>query len=107
MMHGGWRREAAGPHGMRRVRRALAISAAVGLAMLASAADWIVLPTDGRAGEMPPFRGGARLAVDTELVDLGAQPYNRVVEVRFQLKNVGDRPLQLPASPPVEVVEGC
>lgn len=107
MMQGSWRREAAGPHGMQRAWRALVISAAVGLAMLASAADWIVLPTDGRAGEMPPFRGGARLAVDTELIDLGAQPYNRIVEVRFQLKNIGDRPLQLPPSPPVEVVEGC
>ncbi len=53
------------------------------------------------------FRGGARLAVDTELIDLGTQPYNRVVEARFQLKNIGDHPLQLPPSPPVEVVEGC
>ena len=106
-MHGNWRRGAAGPLGMQRAWRALVVSAAVGLATLASVADWIVLPTDGRAGEMPPFRGGARLAVDTELIDLGAQPYNRIVEVRFQLKNIGDRPLQLPPSPPVEVVEGC
>lgn len=98
---------AAGPPGIQRGRMKFAISAAVGAAMLAGAVGWILLPTAGSAGEAPTFRGGARLAVDTELIDLGAQPYNRVVEARFQLKNVGDRPLQLPPSPPVEVVEGC
>jgi hypothetical protein len=77
------------------------------MAMLAGAAAWTVFSAEGRAGESPTFRGGARLAVDQDLIDLGAQPYNRVVEARFQLKNVGDRPLQLPASPPVDVVEGC
>ena len=97
----------AGPHGIRRGRGTRTILAAVGLAMLVTAASWILLPTDGRAGEAPTFRGGARLAVDTQLIDLGTQPYNRIVEARFQLKNIGDRPLQLPASPPVEVVEGC
>jgi len=101
------KRGTAGLHRMQRGRMRLAIAAAVGLAMLVGAAAWILLPTDGRAGEAPPFRGGARLAVDTELIDLGAQPYNRVVEARFQLKNIGDRPLQLPPSPPIEVVEGC
>lgn len=99
--------KAAGLRGIRRCRAARALSAGVGLAMLATAAAWILPTTDGRAGEAPAFRGGARLAADTELIDLGTQPYNRVVEARFQLKNIGDRPLQLPASPPVEVVEGC
>lgn len=98
---------AAGRPGIHRGRLRFAIAAAVGGAMLAVAVAWILLPADGRAGEAPTFRGGARLAVDTELIDLGAQPYNRVVEARFQLKNVGDRPLQLPTSPPVEVAEGC
>jgi hypothetical protein len=97
----------AGPHGIQRGRGRLTISAAVGLAMLATAVAWICLPTDGRAGEAPTFRGGARLTVDKDLIDLGTQPYNRVVEARFQLKNIGDHALQLPASPPVEVVEGC
>jgi hypothetical protein len=84
-----------------------AVSAAVGAAMLAGAVAWVLLPTDGGAGEASTFRGGARLAVDTELIDLGAQPYTRVVEARFRLRNIGDRPLQLPPSPPVEVAEGC
>ena len=83
------------------------ISAAVGLAILATVVTWIVLPMEGKTGEAPKFRGGARLAVDKDLIDLGALPYNQIVEARFQLKNVGDHPLQLPPSPPVEVVEGC
>lgn len=98
---------ATGRPGIRRGRTRLAIVAAVSLVMFLGAAAWILLPTEGRAGEAPSFQGGARLAVDTELIDLGAQPYNRVVEARFQLKNIGDRPLQLPPSPPIEVVEGC
>jgi hypothetical protein len=92
---------------IRRSQVNLLISAAVGLAILASVAAWIVLPTEGRTGEAPKFRGGARLAVDKDLIDFGALPYNQLVEARFQLKNVGDQPLQLPPSPPVEVVEGC
>jgi hypothetical protein len=94
-------------HGTRRTRASLQISVAVGLAMLASLVAWIALSTEAKAGEAPSFRGGARLTVDKELIDLGAQPYNRVVEARFHLKNIGDHPLQLPPSPPVEVVEGC
>ena len=94
-------------HGTRRTRATLLISVAVGLVTLAGAVAWLAVPTEGRAGDAPTFRGGARLTVDKELIDLGAQPYNRVVEARFQLKNIGDHPLQLPPSPPVEVVEGC
>jgi hypothetical protein len=96
--------------GSRRVQQGrvnLVIAAAIGWAMFASAIAWIASPTEGSAGDAPRFRGGARLAVDKELIELGTQPYNRVVEARFQLKNIGDRPLQLPPSPPVEVVEGC
>jgi len=103
-----WRKTGpAGRPGIHRGRMRFVISAVAGGAMLAGAVAWTLLPTDGRAGEAPTFRGGARLAVDTDSIDLGAQPYNRVVEARFQLKNVGDRPLQLPPSPPVEVAEGC
>ena len=94
-------------HGTRRTRASLLVSVLVGLAMLASPVAWIAFSTEARAGEAPTFRGGARLTVDKELIDLGAQPDNRVVEARFQLKNIGDHPLQLPPSPPVEVVEGC
>jgi hypothetical protein len=45
--------------------------------------------------------------IDPEFIDFGAVRYNQFVEARFRLTNVGDQPLRLPASPPVEVVEGC
>ena len=85
----------------------LAISAAVCLVFLAGAAAWLILPKDGVTGDAAQFRGGPRLAVDKELIDFGAVRYNQFVEARFRLKNVGDQPLGLPSSPPVEVVEGC
>ena len=107
MDHQGRTKVMAGPSRIQRGRVNLVLLAAVGLAVLASAVAWIAVPTEGRTGDAPPFRGGARLAVDKELIDLGTQPYNRIVEVRFELKNIGDRPLQLPPSPTVEVVEGC
>jgi hypothetical protein len=66
-----------------------------------------LLPREAATGQAAQFRGGPRLAVDKDLIDFGAVRYNQFVEARFQLKNVGDQPLQLPASPPVEVVEGC
>jgi hypothetical protein len=104
-----WRRKktAFGLPAVRRNRVDLLISAAVGLATLASVVTWIVLPTEGRTGEAPTFRGGPRLAVDKELIDFGTVRYDHFVEARFRLKNVGDQPLRLPASPPIEVVEGC
>jgi hypothetical protein len=77
------------------------------LALLAGAVAWTLVPRDAATGQADQFRGGARLAVDKDLIDFGAVRYNQFVEARFQLKNVGDQPLQLPASPPVEVVEGC
>ncbi len=98
---------AACPRGIPRGRRDAVSAGFASLAVLAIVVACFVLPPAGRAGEAPAFRGGARLAVDTELIDLGTQPYNRVVEARFQLRNIGDHPLQLPPSPPVEVVEGC
>jgi hypothetical protein len=67
----------------------------------------MLLPRDASTGQAEQFRGGPRLAVDKDLIDFGAVRYNQFVEARFQLRNVGDQPLQLPASPPVEVVEGC
>jgi len=33
--------------------------------------------------------------------------YDKMVQARFRLKNVGDQPLQIATAPRVEVVEGC
>ena len=67
----------------------------------------LAVPGVAEAGQVAPVRGGPRLSLDKELIDFGPVRYRQYVEVRFRLKNVGDQPLQLPASPPVEVVEGC
>ena len=77
------------------------------MAVLTGVTLWLAVLQDGATGEPAPYRGGPRLAVDRELIDFGAVRYNQFVEARFRLKNVGDQPLRLPASPPLEVAEGC
>jgi hypothetical protein len=90
-----------------RSRRRFWVSGAICVAILGGVVASMFWLWDGPTGEAAQYRGGPRLAVDKELIDFGAVRYNQFVEARFQLKNVGDQPLQLPASPPVEVVEGC
>ena len=83
------------------------IPGAIGVAVLTGVVLWMAAVQDGATGEPAPHRAGPRLAVDRELIDFGAVRYNQFVEARFRLKNVGDQPLRLPASPPLEVAEGC
>lgn len=80
---------------------------ALAAALVIGVAGGILMSGTGGQSQAGQNVGGARLAVDKELIDFGAVRYNQFVEARFQLKNVGDQPLRLPASPPVEVVEGC
>jgi hypothetical protein len=65
---------------------------------------WLIsrVPAEGGPGTLGP-----RLAVNQERVDVGAQPFNKMVRAEFTLTNEGDRPLQLDASSPVRVLEGC
>ncbi len=84
-----------------------AMSGLICVAVLAGVATWVLVPKDGATGEPAQFRGGPRLSVDRDLIDFGPVRYNQFVEARFRLKNVGDQPLHLPPSPPIEVVEGC
>jgi hypothetical protein len=83
------------------------IPSAIGVGVVTGVVLWMAILQYGAAGEPAPHRVGPRLAVDRELIDFGAVRYNQFVEARFRLKNVGDQPLRLPASPPLEVVEGC
>jgi hypothetical protein len=53
-----------------------------------------------------PFAGGARLAVDQQVIDHGDVPYNHTVEAEFRLKNVGDQTLVID-QPRIEILEGC
>lgn len=97
----------AGQPGPERGRLSLWISGGLCLAILVVVAAWTLLPRDATTGQAAQFRGGPRLALDQDLIDFGAVRYNQFVEARFRLTNVGDQPLQLPASPPVDIVEGC
>lgn len=78
----------------------------LGAAVLLGVGAWSVL---SRRPAVPPaeFRGGARLAVDKDLIDLGAVKLGQRVQASFRLRNIGDRVLLLPSAPPVDVVEGC
>ena len=57
--------------------------------------------------ESGPGTLGPRLAVSDERLDLGTQPFNKMVRAEFTLTNQGDRPLTLDATTPVRVLEGC
>jgi hypothetical protein len=57
--------------------------------------------------ENGPGTLGPRLAVNQERLDVGTQPFNKIVRAEFTLTNAGDRTLQLDASSPVRVLEGC
>lgn len=50
---------------------------------------------------------GPRLAVDTQEMDLGKVPVEKMVTATFTIRNVGDAPLRILNEPQVRVVEGC
>lgn len=51
--------------------------------------------------------GSPSLKVDQQKVDLGDIKIGRTVDVKFNLMNVGDKPLRFSKLPYIEVVEGC
>ena len=55
----------------------------------------------------PQVNGAPALQVDKEKVDFGDVKLGQTVEVKFEVANVGDRPLTFKEKPYVEVVEGC
>ncbi len=72
----------------------LLIVAAIGL--------WFVQNAETGNGNLGP-----RISVNTERIDLGKQPFDKMVRAEFKVTNTGDRSLSLDASTPVRVVEGC
>ena len=78
----------------------------LGIIALLGAGTWVVMGKR-QTVTAAEFRGGARLAVDKDLIDFGNVKYNQRVHASFRLRNVGDRVLLLPSAPPVDVVEGC
>jgi hypothetical protein len=72
-----------------------------------TAAAWFFLQRSSPQVVAAQYTGGARLWVDSDYIDFGTVRFEKFVEARFRLRNVGDQPLRLPSNPPVEVVEGC
>jgi hypothetical protein len=77
------------------------------LAVLVGAATWYFLQKPAPAAFAAQYKGGPRLAVDNDLIDLGTVRFQRMVEARFRLRNVGDQPLRLTVNPQIEAIEGC
>ena len=57
--------------------------------------------------ESPQVTGAPRLVVDQTIIDEGYVKLNKTIKTTFNLKNVGDQPLQILDEPRVELVEGC
>jgi hypothetical protein len=91
----------------RKRRRRLVVAGILGAALLAGLTTWAVYPSPSPLGAAVPYQGGPRLAVDREEIDFGSVRFDKMVQARFRLKNVGDQPLQIATAPRVEVVEGC
>lgn len=70
--------------------------------ILASLGIWFAQNAETGEGKLGP-----RLSVNTERIDLGRQPFDKMVRAEFKITNTGDRTLTLDASTPIRVVEGC
>lgn len=74
---------------------------AIVLLVLAGAGMWMLLTPQTQSGV------GPQLAVNQERIELGKQPFEKMVRAEFLVTNVGDRALTLDASAPVRALEGC
>lgn len=79
----------------------------LGLAVVAALAVWFFVPEKSALSDVAHYQGGPRLAVDKELIDFGTVRFQRMVDARFRLRNVGDQPLRLAINPQVEAIQGC
>jgi len=71
------------------------------LLTLAGAGIWALLAPQTPSGV------GPQLAVNQERIELGKQPFEKMVRAEFLVTNRGDRALTLDASAPVRALEGC
>jgi hypothetical protein len=83
------------------------IPGVLALAVMVGVATWYLLPRQSPLSDAAQYRGGPRLVVDKELIDFGSVRFNKMVDARFLLKNVGDQPLKLAVDQRVEAIEGC
>ncbi len=88
-------------------RQRLVAAGFLGVVVLGGLATWYFLQGQSPLSAAASYQGGPRLAVDREEIDFGPVRFEKQVQARFRVRNVGDQPLQIAANPPVEVVEGC
>ena len=88
----------------KRKRNSLPIWMFIGAAVLivAALALWFTQNVETGSGKIGP-----KLVVNSERIDFGRQPFDKMVRAEFNLTNNGDRTLTLDASSPIRVVEGC
>lgn len=88
----------------------------IGSAILVVAALSMGLFEDEKASEqqrpfdsdfVPEVTGAPRVAVDQEVVDYGDVKLGTSVTTVFNVRNMGDIPLEILGEPRVELVEGC
>lgn len=77
------------------------LAGAVVLLALAALGVWVLLTPQTQGGV------GPQMAVNQERIELGKQPFEKMVRAEFVVSNTGDRPLMLDASAPVQALEGC
>jgi hypothetical protein len=90
-----------------RTERRILVPGVLGLAIFVGAVTWYLLPQMNLLSHAAQSRGGPRLEVDKELIDFGTVRFEKRVDARFRLKNVGDQPLKLAVERRVEAIEGC
>ncbi len=88
-------------------RSGLFVWSAIALAIVVGVGTWYFIPRRSPLSDAAPYKGGPRLVVDKDLIDFGPVRFEKWVEARFRLRNVGDQPLKLAVNSPVEAIEGC
>ncbi len=87
--------------------------AGIGLMVLASALilGLAARPASGSVSQSanftPEVTGAPRVAVAQDQIDHGDIKLGSTISSVFQVRDVGDKPLQILGEPRVEVVEGC
>ena len=85
----------------------LLIPTLLSLAVVVGVATWFFFFQKSPQSFAAQYTGGPRLLVDKELIDFGTVRFERMVDARFRLRNVGDQLLHLAVNPQVKAIEGC
>ncbi len=88
-------------------RRRWLLPGILSVVLLAGVATWLLWPERSLLADVPRYQGGPRLFVDRQEIDFGQVRFDKFVQARFRLKNVGDQTLRISTGPRVEAVEGC